>query len=257
MLRTPQVIFVTGVMRSGTTLLQRIICLSHRSEYIRKEFDSLHVIIESFQTLTQFEAFDPLTREEYARHYREFISNILHSCKEKFQSRYLVLKDPMALKTLRLFHELMPTTQFAVSVRNPRATCASILQVRDRQREQNKKSFISSMDFGDIVDYVFRLCSVILEMRSETNVCLVRYEDIVMRDRANLEPLQLFLGTELNLDLLDTRDTYNPAHAFWTPESGASITTSSLEKYQDMLSRDQLDLIEHRFANFDIVFGYS
>jgi hypothetical protein len=51
-----QCIFVTGVMRSGTSLLQRVVAQSLATEYIREE-SSLHVLIESFHVLDQYKAY--------------------------------------------------------------------------------------------------------------------------------------------------------------------------------------------------------
>jgi hypothetical protein len=249
-------IFVTGIMRSGTSLLQRVVAQSCATEYIREE-SSLHALVESFQVLDQYQAFHLLERSEYVAHYRQFISGVLAASKNKITGGILVLKDPLALKTLALFHELMPMTKFIISLRNPLATAASICRVRNRQRQQGKKTFISRMDFGDIVEYIARLCDIIISMRERDNVCVVQYEGLIGRDPVSLARLGDFIGAAVDLDLEDDTAAYNPEHAFWTPESGASIKCSSLDKHETELTPEERGLVLTKLARFNSMFGYA
>lgn len=248
--------FVTGVMRSGTTLLQRVISLSCKSAYIREE-SSLRVILDSFEILDRDNAFHILSRAEYILQYRRFIDEILAQSHQIMNEETLVLKDPLSLRILPCFQELMPATKFVISVRNPLATITSINRVAANQRNQGKKSFISAMGFNNAVDYVSRLCDVIIAMQGRQNVCIVRYEDLIARDSEALSGLQEFIGAEIRLDLEDTSDTYDPEDAFWTPESGAEIKSSSLDKYKSVLTDEQKNIVNSRFVKFNIQFGYD
>jgi hypothetical protein len=250
------VLFVTGVMRSGTTLLHRILTHSSKSEYTL-EIDSLRVLIESFRTLDHHNAFAPLDRAQYVQLYREFLTLTFNACAAQTFGTKLVLKDPLSLTTLASFHELAPDVKFVVSVRNPLATVTSIYRVRNRQLSAGKQSFISEMSFGDVVDYVDRLGDIILSMRDRANVLVVRYEDLVAREARIVANLGRFAGTGIDLDLADTSSTYDPAHPFWTAESGRPIETSSLHKHKDELNSEQSDLMIGRLVRFREVFGYA
>ena len=150
----------------------------------------------------------------------------------------------------------MPTTKFVISIRNPLAIAASIYRVRNRQRQQGKRSFLTPMDFGDIVEYIERLCDVIIGMRESKNICLVQYEGLIGRVPAVLAGLSHFLGVKVSLDLDDDSAAYNPDHAFWTPESGTTIKLSSLDKYKTELTPEERALAAVKFARFNAMFGY-
>jgi hypothetical protein len=250
------VLFVTGVMRSGTTLLHRILVRSCGCDYV-PEVDSLHVMVESFQVLEQYQAFRPLGREGYVALYRQLLAATLNACARAMAGGTMVLKDPMALKTLALFHELSPTTRFVVSVRNPLATVASILRVRDRQRAQGRSSFITMMEFGDVVEYVAGLGEIILALRGRPNLLAIRYEDLVMRDAVAVAALAAFAGTGIDMELDDESGSYDPAHPFWTAQSGGRIAVDALDKYTRELDAARQAVVAGRLAAFNAAFGYG
>ncbi|MES2264441.1 MAG: sulfotransferase [Pseudomonadota bacterium] len=251
----PECIFVTGVMRSGTTILQRIVAHSLSTDYIRQEC-SLRIPVESFQVLERHQAYAPMERADYVEQYQRFLSGLLATMRGRIGGE-LVLKDPLALNTLLACHELMPRTKFIISIRNPMSTAASIYRVRNRQRQQGKSSFIAPMDFGDIVEYIARLCDIIISLREKDNVCMVKYEELVGRDPTALARLGSFIGASVKLDLPDDSAAYDPEHAFWTPESGQELLTSSLDKYQAELSTDETALVASKLARFNALFAYD
>jgi hypothetical protein len=248
--------FVSGVMRSGTTLLHRILTNSCQSEYI-KEVDAFRIIVESFGTLDKHQEYRPLgAREEFVRLYREFLAAISQSCANSMYGPVVILKDPLAIRIIEYLHELMPTTKFLLSVREPLGTIASIARVSVRQRAQGKQSFIAKMNFIDVVNYVEAFCEKILAMRGKENILIVRYEDLVHRNEAMIKLLTQYVGFNINMDLEDTSKEYDPENGFWTPESGGPIVSSSLEKYKNELTPEQIELVAERFLSFKQSFGY-
>jgi hypothetical protein len=248
--------FVTGVMRSGTTLLQRVVAHSLATAYIRAE-STLRIPVESFHTLEHHGAFAPLGREQYLAHYQRFISGLLQALACTAGGGELVLKDPLALKILDAFHALMPRSRFIISIRDPRATAASIYRVRNRQRAQGKTSFITPMDFGDIVEYIGRLCDTIMRLQAHENVCLVQYEKLVGQDQGELARLSRFLGVPVQLDIPDDSSSYTDEHAFWTAEAGTQIRATALTKHREELSAADAALVASRLARFNSLFGYA
>lgn len=249
-------VFVSGVMRSGTTLLQRVVAHSLDSQYIREE-STLRIPIESFQVLEQYQAFEPIGRAAYVEQYQSFLSGLLHAIRREINGGTLVLKDPLALKSIPTFIELMPRTKFIISIRNPMSTAASIYRVRNRQRKQGKQSFITPMDFGDIVEYIARLCEVIIAVHEKDNVCLVKYEELIGHNPAVLKQLSSFIGARVKLNPPDDSFAYDADHAFWTPESGQDIKNTSLDKYRSELSVEEKALVAAKLARFNTMFGYT
>ncbi len=251
-----QVVFVTGVMRSGTTVLQRVISRSCDAPYIRKE-SQLRVIVQSFDTLQKFAAFAPLDRADYVAEYQALFQGLFRRIARDLGVDRLVLKDPLALDVLEVFQELMPTVRFVSSVRHPLATAASILRVRNRQREEGKSSFITPMGFGDIVLHVARLGERIAAMRERPGAYVVRYEDLISRDPATAARLGAFISAEVRFDLDDHKQTFDPAaQAFWTPEWGGPLVDTALDKYSLELDADELALARRHLEPLCDAFGY-
>lgn len=243
-------------MRSSTTLLQRVVAHSLGADYLRAE-STLRIPIESFHTLEQYQAFAPLGREQYLAHYQRFISGLLQDMAHTVRDRQLVLKDPLALKILDAFHTVMPRSRFIITVRDPRATAASIYRVRNRQREQGKTSFITPMDFGDIVNFIARLCDTIMRLQEHDNVCLIQYEKLIVHDGSELKKLGRFLGVPVRLDIPDDSSNYAEQHAFWTAEAGMPIQDTPLAKHRAELSAADAALVAAKLARFNAMFGYA
>ena len=248
--------FITGVMRSGTTVLQRVVAHSLHTDYIRTE-SALRIPVESFEVLEKHQSYPIIGRDAFVAQYQRFLAGLWMAMHGTISGETLVLKDPLALKSLVSFHALMPETKFIISIRNPLSTAASIYRVRNRQREQGKNSFITPMDFGDIVEYIAKLCEVIISLREKDNVCIVKYEELVGRDPTLLRRLGQFMGTPVKLDIPDDSAAYDPAHAFWTVESGKELCSNSLDKFQTELTSDEIMLVHSRLARFCALFGYA
>ncbi len=249
------IFFVTGVMRSGTTLLQRIVAHSLNTN-VCLEFDSLNPIVNSFAILDQYKTYQHLSRDEFIYEYQSFIRAILTTYQNKSHSKNLVLKDPLALKNLNYFIELMPSTKFIISVRNPLATVTSIQRVSKKQQQNGERSFISEMKFEQTVEYTNNLCKQILSSRKQKNVIIIRYEDLIDKNENTTNNLGKFIGETINLDLPARSELISPENSFWTPETGGEIKTSSLEKYKDELTEEQISFIKNKMRDFIAEFGY-
>jgi len=254
--RAGKVIFVTGIMRSGTTLLQRVIAQSCKVQYT-SECDALSVIINSFRSIEQYEAYQHLPREAFVKIYRNFINSFFDEHAIRSTLRKNVYKDPEALTKIRYYLELMPDVRFVISVRNPLATIASIWRVRNNQLQSGVKSPISVLDFEQTVDLVKRLSDEILAAGKSGNVCIVKYEDLVEGNENTICRLGKFIGEKISLELPDDRHHFDRNNPFWTPETGAKIDASSLEKFRHELTTEQCELATTKLGKFMQIFDYT
>lgn len=248
--------FVTGIMRSGTTLLQRVVEQSCNIAYT-PECSSLSVIVNSFRSIEQYDAYQHLSRDEFVKIYRSFINSFFDEYAIKTRQTKIVFKDPEALSKIRFYLELMPTVRFVISVRNPLATIASIWRVRNNQIQKSAESPLTAMNFEQVVDLVEQLCDEIIFVKHSKNVCIVKYEDLIARNEDAIIRLKNFIGKEVNLDLSDDTDEFDPNSPFWTPETGSIIKASSLDKFKNELTIEQSELVVLKLTKFMQIFGYA
>lgn len=249
------VIFVSGIMRSGTTLLQRVLANSLKIDTI-PEFTPLNVIINSFKTLDQYKTFQHLSRDEFLGLYQNFISDIILKYANNVAKERVIFKDPLAIQSIESFVELMPNIKFVLSVRNPMATIASIYRVRNKQLEKAENTFISAMDFEGIVNYVKQGCDMIIRLFNSDNIFLAKYEEIVNNSEHTRKRLSNFTECEISFSLPDNSSAFDKNDAFWTPETGAAVTSTSLGKFQTELSMEQKIYIQNKFGHFMRTFSY-
>ena len=150
-----QRIFVGGAIRTGTTLLQSIICSSpdthpliHECQYLTEQMQLLakwrnnHTpfITHYFGTLENFHVFA-----------RNLVEQLLSIASEQVRpNRAIVLKSPHLSYYFGDLAEMLPDARFILCVRDPRDVIASMLDVAERQRNKNEMSVL--VDFGHDIE---------------------------------------------------------------------------------------------------------
>src|SRR5215475_9684373 len=141
------VIFVGGCMRSGTTLLQRMLCASpdvqpftDECQFLTGLLDFLSAWRQRFDWLKDFYG----TPEGYEAYAKATIDAFLRSSFETQRpARTIVLKNPELTVHFPDLAGWYGKAKFLVVVRDPRDTIASILDVARRHSESGVSSQIA------------------------------------------------------------------------------------------------------------------
>lgn len=270
-----EVIFVGGAMRSGTTLLQRILCSTPASNPLITECRYLYSIMQLHEnSLRDFDLrvkdyfggearFDAFTRESCRR--------FLAATRERYpEARKLVLKSPELTRHFPTLARWLPGSRFAVIVRDPRDTIASMLEVSRRHREEGRASHMARLgdDMGRYVGAYLSYYAPLLPHAAllEGRILMLRYEDLVRDLDRHVSELAAFSG--LDLDAAVLRQAAEPAStwesrrsgafsaAFWSPSWERPPADDRIGSYKERLAAAAVAEIERRGADFARRFGY-
>jgi hypothetical protein len=262
------VIFVGGCMRSGTTLLQRMLCASQRAHAFTEECQFLTALMDFLGAWRQ--RFDWLkdfygTPEGYEAYAKAMVDAFLRSSFETQRPALtIVLKNPELTVHFPRLVDWYGKSKFFVVVRDPRDTIASILDVAQRHGEAGVPSQIARIgrDMAKLSHfYKAHYVDALQSPKSRDRVLVVKYEDLVHRPEAALAALSQHLGLTLSAGLLppdcfDRRERDAYAAPFWTAMRAEPPSPASVGRYRRSLSPDEIAAIESHCADFNRGFRY-
>ncbi|PVX82301.1 sulfotransferase [Paraburkholderia unamae] len=235
-------LFVGGPPRSGTTILHAMICSSNKTNGFINECSYFTAFMHPLQVgLNTFDA--------HTRHYfdsREALicnhAGILETELGKIWERtgkpeILALKDPMLTPLFSLLGETLSFAKFVVSVRDPRATISSRIEVTER--EQRGVAVTDEQIQAFCHEYV-HMYGMIANARATLGerLCLVDYRDVA--GGKAIEQLTAFgLGT-LDSQRIWAEPISNPseyADDVWATQlHGQQPSLDSVERFRQHLS---------------------
>lgn len=263
------VIFLGGCMRSGTTLLQRMLCASPQMHRLIEECQFLTALLNlhedwrrRFDWLREFYG----TPERFEAYARSTVDGFLRATFATLApTRAIVLKNPeltLHFPTLAAWYE---RARFVVMVRDPRDTIASILDVAGRHDEAgiNRSRLVQmGRDMAELSRfYKSYYAGPLQSPKTMGRVAVIRYEDVVSRPQEAIAALSRLLGIELGIDRMPVdsfegrnRDAYSSA--FWTRLRTEPPSVDSVGRHRRSLSADEIAAIERHCADFNRAFPY-
>ena len=270
-------IFICGCMRTGTTILQRIICSSE---------DVGNMKGECFWISYQLNTFDKLYKkfnnrlgdyfkdeEEYENYTKKILEEFILKDSSSNETNRPVYKNPELTFNIPILAKWFAKSDIVVSIRDPRDTICSFIEIGERHKKNNIASRLSQIgrnmdllckhywvyynDFFKNFSYFKKRC------------LMVKYEDIVNKDKKAINYLSEGLSIKLDLSFDDIEKSkiknslaYQEnlrepfSSAFWTDQYLEKINTKKIGVFNEKLSKQEILLIEKTFTDFNKVFKY-
>lgn len=263
-------IFIGGGMRTGTTLLQRILCSTPGTNPLIAECQYLTAVMDQYAGMNA--GFDVFladyfeSPQAFAVHVRARVEEVLRITAERYRpARVLVLKSPELTRHFAKLAAWFPPARFIVMLRDPRDAIASMLDVAERHRESGQPSALAG--YGrDMAKFVALFRSYYKPLardwdRLRERMLLVRYEDLVQDPDAALRLLAGFTGIELgSRHLAPNQGRVSKQFAksgqrnvfvrgFVTPLYSETLQASRVGRHRERLSADEIRYIERHCAD--------
>jgi protein-tyrosine sulfotransferase len=270
-----QLVLVGGSQRSGTTMLQLLLCANARTNTPLTEAVYLRNLVEVYRRAKS----DFYTTSYYfddVDEFRQFHARLVDLFLERTAARFpgidtLVLKDPDLTRLFPDLFELVPTSKFVIIFRDPRDVIASMITVGEKLAEQNVESMFQRRDMRQLVNHYLSFYTPVVNNRNNSfreRAMVVRYEDLVgERNEEVIEGLKEFTGLKFDfgatedlddavrqkLDELRSTDRFKP---WLTALTGRGVSSDSVGRHEEILSEDEIRRVEKYCGPFMQAFNY-
>jgi len=259
-------IFVGGAMRTGTSLLQNILCTAPSAndmmlecQYLTEQL-SLHVHSHQKSDRALEDFFDG--KDALTSFSKKIVYDFLRQTYiQQGSPKHLILKHPEMTVFFPLLADFLPEARFIVSARDPKDVVTSMLVVAEKQKKSGRTSNMVQADRD-----MSRLTHLFLSFyrglgdTPEGRIKYIKYEDLVTKTPLLLPELSAFLG--LDLSGYDPQAIWKYTRpvkyneAFNTKIRGKSLSNSSIGNYKDKLSKEEITVIEQIAGDFMTFFRY-
>jgi hypothetical protein len=258
-------VFIAGTRRSGTTLVNNILCADPHANPHIGEAQPLTHLLQAFAWCAD-------NHERMTRHYlptRQALDEFANGvCRDlvgqcwntQGRPRHLVLKNPELTLHLPALQRCFPSARFVVCVRDPRDQIAS---ERDVISRRSPTGVFSANALAQA--YVRSLeCALRAAEAAPQAFCFVRYESLVTKPAQEVARLGSFCGLDLSAfdpdsawqrmavtqEELARRPSFSPLYA-------APVSSSRVGRFREVLSDDDIARIEQATGPLMQQFGYG
>lgn len=264
-------IFIAGIRRSGTSLINQVVC---SNPDVNLQVPMLPLIDDLLLTFTSKmdEKAHPAShffgsQKNYTRYYRQVINDYVVKIYESLgKPRYCVLRNPNLLQHMELVLDIFPQAKMLVAVRDPRDQISSeaLLNLRKKRAQNIHSKFIEDSVVEKWISHNAKTLGPLPAALSRypKRLATIRYEDVVAQNGEALAALEEFLGYELcyDPDKPWQRLTFKPESArnalSWSPLGGGLLDNSRVGTHKWFLSAKHIKQIEIHCADIMRDFGY-
>lgn len=269
-------IFIGGSQRTGTSLLQQLLCqLPGTNPYVY-ESSYLRMLVSCYTEAREGFSLNHASYFGDPEGLREFNSGVVNAFLQYSAARlghcdHLVLKEPhLTLFWPELF-ELVPEAMFIGMMRDPRDAIASMVEVGQRQKKLGQQYEFTNRNVAKLCDsflsfYGPAFGSECQEFRAR--LAIVHYEKLVTDPVSMLEEISEFTGLPFSsidpfaapdMGHVKSETVGNSAHySPWaTDVSGKKVSASRIGNYRNVLTPSEIAIVEEKCGAFFEWFGYD
>lgn len=234
-------LFVAGAPRSGTTILHAIVCSAEKTNRYITECSYftafLHPLLVGLDTFDVHTKHYFATREALIQNHSDILNNELSKIWAKTgKPEVLALKDPMLTPLIPHLAEPLPKAKFVVSVRDPRATISSRIEVAKRETQDGEVADDQVRRFCD--EYVHMYGTVTNHLPAlEDRILIVDYRDVVKGTA--LDKLTAFGVGRIDTSRIWSNtiaDPTRPSSDVWATDlHGKMPSVASIDRYREHL----------------------
>ena len=247
--------FVVGPPRSGTTLLQYMLCNSTGGEFLPEcgaVWQVIHYRLKGIAEDYDHEPFD-CDDHQLDASVTSFIKSLLG---RPYRSENIILKAPNLCHYLDFLHRFFDRSMRTICIiRDPRDAIASLMKVRSRQGLG--RDLVAAADF--MGSFYQDLARGLDHPHDDNPLFLIRYEDLVSASQERIEALEAFVERPLDFggfsDL--TKETMNKDNPWHSELYGRAVTAERIGAFWDYLTPDEIGAIDHSYGRFYERFGYQ
>lgn len=268
-------IIVGGSQRSGTSIMQQLLCqLPEANPYLYEASFLRELVTVYSQGRNNFDR----NHDSYfasVQSVRDFMSGVVHAFVEQAArhvgaKEHLILKEPHLTMYWPFLFELLPEAWFVLMIRDPRDVIASMVKVGERQKQVGVESVFTLRDIPTLCKHFQDFYRLTFDFKNQSfrdRLGIVLYEDLAREPKATLKQLADFTGVPfdaidptaeprpslVDADVIRTDRMYSP----WATEvSGAKLAANRVGNYRNVLEPHEIAQVEQHCGDFLQTFGY-
>jgi len=265
-----KLIFVAGVPRSGTTLVQNILDC-HPDIYGGSEFDRIPNIIDLRRKLLKSIKLerinDFVSQREVDSRIADLIKIFLFPVAHRNNCSFVSEKTPWNILAFRDLIEILPKAKFVHVIRNPLSVIASIMRVGKRANEKGTHSPDFAKDEFLTCYYIESVLKLIndLQSRYPQKIFTLKYENILDDPLTAIQKLCDYIGVGFDRAMLEPGNKDHPGREIMTRDDSwyseelynRNIDNSGNDKWKHDLSAVSKAFIHFVFMNNKFIGDYS
>jgi hypothetical protein len=269
-------IFVGGSQRSGTSVMQQLLCQSPLTNPYIFEASYLRQLVTVYQDAslsfrgnyssyfkdeTDLREFNSLLVRAFLEHTRQHLNNCTH----------LVLKEPHLTRVWPSLYELVPEAVFLLMIRDPRDVIASMIEVGERQKAAGQSYLFTERNIQKLCDHFIGFYAPALNVTDpgfRERMAIVLYENLATNPAQALKQISGFTGIDFEAidpaaspesGLVSYQQITSSKHfSPWATElSGQKVSESKVGNYRNVLTPSEIAQVEEHCEPFFDWFNYS